>query len=428
LDALESGLTNGRLFKTMKKCAFLFFMVVGGVSVGFAADWPQFRGPNYDGTTAETIRTAWPDEGPQVLWKAELGPSFGSFAVSGGKAFAYVQRKVAGEDKEVAVALDADTGKELWAVPLGRPVFDKQGGFGPRSTPTVADGRVYILGSFQLLTCLEADTGKILWQHDLVKQYDGRVISWYSAASPIIADGLIFINAGGTGQALLAFNKDNGELVWKGEDDMPTHASPVVATIHGVKQVIFLTQTGLVSVVPQTGKVLWRFAFPFKTSTASTPIVWEDMVYCSAAYSVGAAVCRITKSGESFTATELWRQPGKLMNHWTSPVVKDGYIYGIFGQGKDGKAPLKCIEMKTGKEMWSRDGFGGGGATILVGNHILAQSDRGPLIVVRATHLGFLENTRAQIYGGQCWIMPVVSNGRIYARNTKEGFCLDVSP
>ena len=392
-----------------------------------AADWPQYRGPHVDGTAPEGILTTWQAGGPKVVWKAPLGPSFGSFAVSGGKAFCFIQRSVNGEDKEVAIALDATTGKELWAVPHGKPTYDKQGGDGPRSTPTVDGKRVYFLGAYQVLTCLDSDTGKQIWQHDLVAEYGGKIIKWNNAASPMIEGNLIFVNAGGAGQALLAFDKNDGKLVWKGEDDMPTHASPVPATIHGVRQVIFFTQKGLVSVVPQTGKVLWRFAYPFQTSTASSPIVWDDIVYCSAAYGVGAGACKITKNGDTFAATELWRKKGELQNHWTSPVCRDGFIYGIYGRGQEQGAPLKCVDIRTGEVKWSRDGFGGGGATIFVNGNVLAQCDRGPLVLVQAKPDAYKEVARAEIYGGKCWTMPVISNGKIYARNTQEGYCLDVT-
>ena len=392
----------------------------------FATDWPQYRGPQGDGSSAEKILTTWPAEGPKLLWKAPLGPSFGSFVLSGGKAFCFIQRGVEGQDREVTLALDAQTGKELWAVPVGKATYDKQGGDGPRSTPTVDGKRVYLLGAYQLLTCLDADTGKQIWQHDLVSEFGGKVIQWNSAASPLLSGNLILVNGGGSGQGLLAFDKNDGQLAWKTEDDKPTHSSPVVATILGVPQVIFYTQKGLVAVTPQSGKVLWRFAYPFQVSSAASPIVWSNIVYCSAAYGVGAGACQITKEGETFTAAELWRKKD-LPNHWTSPVCRDGYLYGIYGGGKQSGAPLKCVDIRTGEEKWSRDGFGGGGATILVGANVLAQCDRGPLVLVEAKPDAYQELARAEIYGGQCWTMPVVSNGKIFARNTKEGFCLDVT-
>jgi outer membrane protein assembly factor BamB len=412
---------------TAKLARFVLLAAIALLTVSRAADWPQYRGPNHDGSSPETIMQTWPKEGPRAVWKSPLGPSFGSFAVSGDKAFCFIQRNVNGQDCEVAVAFDAGTGKEIWSVPLGKPTYDKQGGDGPRSTPTVDGNRVYFLGAHLGLTCLDAAKGDLVWQHDLTKEYNGRVIEWYSAASPILDGDLVFVNAGGRGQALLAFNKTDGKLVWKGQDDKPTHASPVPVTIHGVRQVIFFTQSGLVSVTAATGEVLWRYQFPFRTSTAASPVVWQDIVYCSAGYGVGGGACRVSKTAKGFAAREIWRNKN-VVSHWSTPVCKDGQLYGIFGFKEFGKAPLKCIEMATGKEKWAQPGFGSGGAAILVDNHVLVQGDRGPLVLVEAKPDSYREIARAQVLGGKCWTMPVLSNGRIYARNTKEGVCLDVSP
>jgi outer membrane protein assembly factor BamB len=407
-----------------------FFALLSGaqlLTASFAADWPQYRGPNHDGSSPETILKTWPKEGPRIIWKAPLGPSFGSFAVGGGRAFCFIQRAVNGQDREVAVAFDANSGKEIWSVPLGAPTYDKQGGDGPRSTPTVDGNRVYFTGAHLELTCLDAASGKLVWQHDLVKEFKGRVIQWENAVSPILDGDLIYMIAGGPGQSLLAFNKTSGEVVWKGLDDLPTHASPVPATIHGVRQVIFFAQSGLVSVTAATGKLLWRFPFPYRTSTAASPVVWQDIVYCSAGYGVGGGACRISKTAAGFEAHEIWRNKD-VASHWSTPVCKDGYLYALIGFKQFDTAPLKCIEIATGKEMWSHPGFGSGGATILVDGHVLVQGDRGPLVLVGANPDAYKEVARAQIIGGKCWTMPVVSNGRIYERNTKEGVCLDVSP
>ncbi len=413
----------------LKSIAFGITVILLGLNRGQSADWPQYRGANHDGSTPEKISTKWPQEGPRQVWKAELGESFGSFALSGGKAFCFIQRNVNGQDSEVAMALDANTGKELWAVPMGKPTYDKQGGDGPRSTPTIDGGSAYFLGAHLMLTCLDANTGKTKWQHDLVKEYNGKVISWNHAGSPVLDGNLVFVNAGGEGQALLAFDKKDGKLVWKSGSDKPTHASPVPATILGVRQIVFFTQSGLVSAAANDGKILWRHPFPYKTSTASDPIVWKDIVYCSAGYGVGGGACKISKTGNDFSATELWRQEGGTMNHWTTPVCKDGFLYGIFGFKEFGTAPLNCVEIATGKKVWSQPGFGSGGGTILVGgSHVLVQGDKGPLVLVEATPKAYTEVARAQPLGGKCWTMPVVSGGRIFARNTKQGVCLDVAP
>jgi outer membrane protein assembly factor BamB len=419
------------LLRSLSKASWVWIGCVAAANSASAraADWPQYRGPNHDGSSPEKILKNWPKEGPRRLWKAPLGDSFGSFAISGGRAFCFIQHPVDGQDREVAIALDTDTGKELWATALGKATYDSEGGDGPRSTPTVDDNRAYFLGAYQVLSCLDAATGKVIWQRDLVKDYKGIVIGWKNAASPILEGDLIFVNAGGPGQALLAFHKQDGSLAWKGESDKPTHSSPVPATLHGVRQIIFFTKSGLVAVVPTTGQALWRFPFPYATSTAMSPVVFGDIVYCSAGYVNTSAACKITKTGDQFTATQLWRViDNRLINQWTTPVCKDGYLYGVFGFKDFGDGPLKCINIATGKVMWSQPGFGSGGATILVDGHVLVQADRGPLVLVEATPAGYKEVARTQPLGGQCWTMPVISNGRLYVRNTKEGVCLDVAP
>lgn len=393
-----------------------------------AADWPQYRGVNYDGASPETILKQWPAGGPRVLWKAPLGESFGSFAVSGGRAFCLVQRPVSGQDQQVAIALEVDSGKELWATPLGKAVHDTSGGNGPRSTPTVEGSRVFLFDGHMVLTCLDAATGAKVWQHDLVAEFGGQVIRWFSAASPIVEQNMVLVHGGGSGQAFLAFNKSDGRVVWTSGNDKPTHATGVPATIQGVRQVVFFAQSGLVSIAPATGKELWRQAYPYVTSTASSPIVSGDIVYCSAGYGVGGGAFQISRDGEKFSVRQLWRKQDAMVNHWTTPVCKDGYLYGIYGFKDFGKAPLKCVELATGREVWSQPGFGSGGATVLVDGCVLVQGDKGPLILVEASPAGYKELARCEPLGGKCWTMAVVSNGRIYARNTKEGICLDATP
>ena len=132
---------------------------------------------------------------------------------------------------------------------------------------------------------------------------------------------LIFVAGGGPGQALLAIHKKSGQPAWQGQDDRMTHATPAVATILGQKQVIFFTQSGLVSLDTKSGTLLWRHKFPYNVSTAAAPVVSGNIVYCSAGYGVGSSAAQITKTGTAWTATELWRLTGnKICNHWSTPV------------------------------------------------------------------------------------------------------------
>lgn len=414
---------------------WLFFLVQIAAA-GACEEWPQYNGPHGDRTSSEVIALReWPDAGPPEAWRTATNAGFSSFTVADGKAFTLVSRSVDGETRETCIALDAGTGEELWAAPLGPTGYDgggdsgasgNSGGDGPRSTPSFADGRVYVLDSHLLLACLDATTGAAVWRTDLVADHAGRMITWQSAASPLIDGGRVFVAGGGAGQSLLAFDAKTGDVLWKTGDERMTHATPVAATIHGVRQIIFFLQSGLVAVAPETGAELWRQEYPYRTSTAASPVVFQDVVYCSAGYGVGAGAFVIVEGDGGFEVELLWRKRNDLINHWSTPVCKDGYLYGMFGFKEYGEAPLQCVELASGEVKWSKDGFGPGNC-ILVGSDLVALSDAGEVVLVDATPDAYRERARAQVLDGKCWSTPTFSDGRLYVRSTGEGACLDLS-
>jgi outer membrane protein assembly factor BamB len=299
----------------------------------------------------------------------------------------------------------------------------------------VEGNRVYVLTSYLKLFCLNAATGQTLWSKDLVTLYNGSVIAWQNAASPLIEGDLLFMNCNGAVNRLLALNKLDGSEVWKGQNDRMTQSSPVPATIGGVRQIIFLAQQGLVSVVPTNGAVLWRYAFSYSTSTAASPVVASNVVYCSAAYGVGSAATRITGSTAPLTSTEVWRKSGANMNHWATPVEHNGYVYGVFGQASS-TATLRCIDLATGNEQWRRSSPVGMGSILKVSGHLLVFTETGYLLLVKADPTQFteivsfraLDGSRSSDPGAvKCWNSPAISNGRIYARSTTEAVALDVA-
>lgn len=404
------------------------------------ADWPQFRGPNHDATSPEKIPTQWPPTGLRQVWKIPLKNGFSSFTLGGGQVYTLVTRDFDGGDQETCLALDAKTGQELWAAPMGvgSSKYDgggdsgakgNDGGDGARSTPAYDGGKVYAFSSRLMLKCLNAADGKEVWSCDLMKEHAGRNVHWESGASPLLDGDLVFVAGGGPGQSLLAFDKKDGHLVWKGEDDQMTQSTPVAATILGERQVIFFTQKGLVSVAPKTGAVLWRYPFRFSGAAGCSPVVSGDIVYCSVSYGIGSGACKITRAGGAFVATEIWRLPGNndLSSHWSTPVAFNGCLYGIFGQAKFATAPLKCLDLATGEVKWSKPGFGPGGVNLVDGN-LLVLSDVGDLVLVKAAPDAYTELARAHVLNGKCWNSVALSNGHIYARSTKEGVNLDLSP
>jgi len=411
------------------------FLTAASVFPCTAADWPQYAGPNQDRSTPEKIQKTFPAGGPKAIWRVPAVGGFSSFAVSGGKAFTLTMRNVEGADRETLVALDANTGKELWFAPLG-PIkindggndgaADNKGGDGPRCTPSIDGDKVYVNSSKLVVSCFDAATGKPVWSHDLLKEFAGRNIGWGNAASALVDGDLVFIGGGGAGQSLIAFEKATGKVAWKAHDEKITHSTPVAATILGQRQVIFFTQSGLVSINPKDGALLWKHAFRWNVSTAISPVVADDIVYCAAGYGVGASAARISKDGAAFKATELWRtvnnQP--VANHWSTPVYYKGHLYGMFSFKEYGNGPMKCVELATGTVKWTQPGFGAG-QVILAGDTVLALSDKGELVQIEPTPDSYKEISRAKVVTGKCWSTPTIANGRIFVRSTKEGACFE---
>ena len=303
----------------MKTDVFFAAMLAASLSTiapfGSATEWPQYRGPNQDGISTESTKLDWDAGGPKVVWKVPMNLGLSSFSISGGKVFTQVVRDIKGAPREICLASDAATGEEQWFadIAVGEGYSGAGEGDGPRSTPTVSHGMVYLLTPDLVVHCLNAQTGKRIWTRDLVKKHAGRNIGWNSAASVAVDGELAFVGGGGPGQSLLGLNKRTGAVVWKGYDEIITHSTPVVATIHGQRQVIFFLKSGLLSLSTKDGKALWRFPFKFSTSSAISPVVSGNIVYCSAGYGIGGGGVRNHQSWGRLHREGALGIPG---NHW----------------------------------------------------------------------------------------------------------------
>ena len=402
-----------------------------------AVDWNQYHGIQSDKKTTEALTsTAFLGKTDTKKWKVPTPLGFSSFSVVGKRAYTMVaEEDEDGLMREVCIALDTDTGKRAWSSWLtvmdyksgggnaGAP--GNNGGDGPRSTPASYGDKVWVYDSDMNLHCLSALDGKSIWSVKVLKAHDGENIKWKNASAPLIEGNLAIVYGGGKGQSFLAFDREDGKLAWKSGSETATHATPIAATIHGVRQVIFFCTSGLVAVDPKSGKELWRQKFPFKVSTAAAPVVAGDLVYCSAGYGVGSGLYRISKNGSKLSSSEVWRKSNEMFNHWSTPIHHDGHLYGMFSFKKYGQGPLQCIELESGEVKWSKDGYGPGNV-ILSGDKLIALSDTGEVAVVEATPTKYKELGRKKVISGKCWSTPVLSNGMVLARSTQEAVCLEV--
>lgn len=435
-------------------CAGVAGLVLLAQSSALATDWPQYRGPATDGSSPDPISTNWPVAGPPIVWtNTSITNGFRTFAVSEGRAFALMsKRDASGNLREYCTAVNAATGANLWATPIGDapwdPTVNYNGGAGafsydtgdgPRTTPSVSGNRVVALSGFLHLVCLDAVTGSVVWSNDLVSAYGASTITYENAASPCLDHDLVFVslNTSFNNLNLAAFRVSDGSLAWSSQPENVTHATPVVATIHGVRQVIFATPTGLVSLDRSSGSFLWKYTYPFfpiETSMGASPVVHSNFVFCTASYGRGAAAAQINLTNGIWSAQQLFYKTGpNYRSIWMTPVCVDGYIYTMSGDNVTFlTTPLNCIELSTGNLMWSTNNFGMGGL-ILVDRKLLILTENGQLVLVDPSPSAYRELARYQVFHfsptnrGKCWISPAFSNGRIYARSTRGGICLDVS-
>ena len=236
LDAFAVRGVVRDMFHLRPKPNHLLCCAVAGLAVGLhrdaahAADWTQYRGPNQDGSSPEPMRTDWNARPPRIVWQRTIDPAWSSITTRGNRLFTQGNRRIGSEDREVCIALDADTGAEVWSANLGVADYPDAGTGsldGPRSTPTVQGDRVYVLTSYLDLQCLDAASGRLLWRRNFPEEFPGtRVIAWQNAASPLLVGDRIFLNSNVGSGSLTAIRASDGVTLWNRETDRMTHATP----------------------------------------------------------------------------------------------------------------------------------------------------------------------------------------------------------
>ena len=412
------------LIKGSKKCVWMFLLgfVIFAMAVCFsgtseAADWPNYRGPNYDGTSSESgWSTTWPADGPKVLWERSIGKGFASMAISNGRV--YAMGNVDGQD--TIYCMDAQTGGEIWKKSYPCPLYPNMHEGGPCATPTVKDDAVFTLSKNGDAIRFNAATGDIVWHKRLNKSLGFKHPTWHFSSSPLVMGNLVILNVGTSGVAL---NKADGSVVWQNGKKASGYSTGVPCTLGGKKCVVMAVSRDVVGLSPVNGKVLWKF--PWRTSydiNAADTIVTDDMVFISSGYNKGCALYKI----DGNKPKKIW-QNKNMKNQINCSVLWQGHIYGFDGQ-VNGAGKLNCLDLKTGETKWSQRGFGTGSLMIADGKLIIL-GEKGKLVVAEASPQGYQELAAAQILPEKrCWTVPVLANGKIFARNNAGKLvCLDVS-
>ncbi|CAN5486445.1 PQQ-like beta-propeller repeat protein [soil metagenome] len=387
-----------------------------------AADWPQFQGPQRDGTSSETI-TAWKDA-PKELWKVAIGEAHSSPVVASGIVYAFYRTpgKDDDSDLEVLAAFDAVTGTKKWEKSTTRVAYKTIFGSGPQGTPTVSDGRIFTYGNSGILTARDAATGDLQWTIDTLKDFSAKNLFFGISTSPLVIDKKVIVTVGGKGAGIVAFDIDTGKVAWQATDDPTSYSSPIA---HG-KQITFLTGSHLRG-LNTGGKELWSFPFKDRANESSTmPVVLGDTV-------IGSSITRgsVSLTIKDGKATQTWDNKA-LTCFFSTPVVVDKHLYMINGvkgnkSAFDAAVNLRCVELATGKMIWEKPSVGRYHAALvkLKDNTLLMHDDNGYLSLIASNPKEYQELARTKVCG-PTWASPAVVDGVVYLRDNKNLIALSL--
>jgi glucose dehydrogenase len=320
---------------------------------------------------------------------------------------------------DYVVALDADTGKDVWATRVG-PTYRGHDSSedGPIATPTIDGTDVFAVGPHGVLVALDLNTGRERWRQDLRSSFGAEMPGWGFAASPLVEGQLVIVPAGGAkSQGLLAFDRSTGKLRWSALPGLSAgYSSAVAATIAGTRQVIVVRSDRVAAVAPADGRELWSARGLGATAEIlNSPMVLPgDRVLLTHANE--SWLLRIARGETGLAAQEVWRSP--RVRIMMSPAIHiNGSLYAFSG------AQLVCLDPDTGEARWrERTGDGtlaASGTTLFL---ITREGNEGNLIIAEAAPDRYRESSRTRAFsaGGTTVTGPSIANGRLYVRSTKE--------
>jgi len=391
-----------RLFGLTFSCCALFCFA------SKADDWPQWRGPQLNGISAEKgWSDKWPDNRPNNAWKTNVGLGLSSVVVAKGRVYTMGNA----DNTDTVFCFDAETGKGIWKHSYPSELGDKYFDGGTAGSPTVDGDFVYTISRWGDLFCLQAATGKVVWTRNLQKDHDVQLPDWGFAGSPRVYENLLLLNVGEAGMAV---DKKTGKTVWQSANKEAGYSTPLTGRLNNQPVAFFTSGQAFVAVEPATGKEKWRMRWITQYGVnAADPVIDGDKIFISSGYGKGSALLKPAGTG---TPEVLW-QNKSLRSQMNSAVLLNGHLYGIDGDTTE-KASLKCVVFATGEVKWTEPGIGSGGL-IAADNKLIVLAERGEVLIAPADPAGFKPTTRAQVLGGKSWTAPVLANGLLFCRNSR---------
>lgn len=374
-------------------------------------EWPGFRGAKRDGTVhGVQIKTEWTASRPVQLWRRPIGPGWSSFAVGEGYLYTQEQR---GND-EIVACYDVSTGKPLWKHSDPVRFWESIGGPGPRATPALSNHRVYALGATGIMNVLDDRTGAVVWSRNAVSDTGAKVPGWGIAGSPLVVGDLVIVAASGN---LVAYDVKTSQPVWYGPRGGDSYSSPQLVTIDGVQQILLMTSNGATSVALTDGKLLWTHSWPSDTRILQPAVAADGELMISVGDGMGGNGTRliaVKHASSEWTSEERWTSED-LNPNFTDFVIHKGHAFG-FDYGT-----LSCIDLKDGKRKWKATQHGYGQLVLLPDQDVLLElSEKGELVLVKASPDQFTELARFPVIEGKTWNHPALIGDIVLVRNDHE--------
>ena len=378
-------------------------------------DWPGWRGEHRDGNVEGfVLPKVWPGQLSQV-WQQKVGLGDASVSYVAGKLYLNVKQ----DNDEVALCVDAATGNTVWKTVLN-PAPEVTGGArthpGPRSTPTVENGKVYLIGAGGMLHCLDAKTGKVIWKNESFTE----VPVFFAAMSPLVFEGKCIAHLNGKEKGtVVAFNADNGDIIWELKGEPSTYSSPLLMKVGNEEVIVLQTETDVIG-ISKAGSLLWKIPTPGEQRfyNSSTPVIdGQNIVVCG--QGKGTKSFRIEKKEGKYAFTENWTNPD-FGTSFNTPVLKAGYLYAH--EARLGK--LYCLNAQTGKTCWAdttaQNRFV---STLDLGEIMLSLPATGTLLFYKPNPEKFIKVMSYKVAETEVYAHPLVVGDKIFVKEQELLTC-----
>jgi len=421
--------------KTVKHIAAIaVFIIVGtGVSGGVRTQeptlgWPQWGGParNFH-VDAGSIARIWPESGPRQLWRRSLGEGYSAILVDGNVLVTMYRSN----EREVVVALDAETGITKWefayAAPLTRngyfDVWFNAAGPGPYSSPVIADGVVFSVGVNGHFHALDLVTGRLVWSHNLVDLFKLDNYNAF-ASSPLVYDRTVILPLGGSSRGVVAFEQDSGSVVWHSDEFPLAPGSPLLIRLDGKDQLVVVGQQMLAGLGPDDGRLLWTHPHENELGLNVSMPIWgdDDRLFISSAYDGGSRMVHLRQVDNQTITEEIWAT-NRMRLHFGNALRLGELLIG--SSGDFGPAFLTAVNASSGEEVWRDRSFAR--AHLLHSNDVIIITDEdGEIAVASVSQQGLDVHARKVVLTENAWTPPTLVDGRLYLRDRRDIVALDL--